>query len=44
MQALLNIPKPSTNLTSLRQFRDIIENHIRGLFALRKSEDRFGFY
>lgn len=53
MQALLNSPKPSTNLNipkpftnlySLRQFHDTIENHIRDLFALRKSEDRLGFY
>jgi hypothetical protein len=42
MQALLNIPKPSTNLISLRQFYDTIENHIRGLSALRKSEESFG--
>ena len=42
MQALLNIPKPSTNLISLRQFYDTIENHIRGLSALGKSEESFG--
>ena len=42
MQALLNIPKPSTNLISLRQFYDNIENHIRGLSALGKSEESLG--
>ena len=41
MQALLNIASPTTNLTSLRQFYDTIENHIRGLSALGKSEESF---
>lgn len=42
MQALLNISKPVANLTSLRQFYDTIEIHVRGLAALGKSEESFG--
>jgi len=42
MQALLDIPKPINSLSSLRLFYDLIENHIRGLTALGKSEDSYG--
>ena len=42
MQALLNIPTPTNSLTSIRQFHDTIENHMRGLSALGKSEETYG--
>ena len=42
MQALLDLPAPSNNATSLRQLYDAIESHIRGLQSLGKSKDTFG--
>ena len=39
MQALLDIPKPHNSLLAIRQFLDSIENHVRGLSALGKSEE-----
>ena len=42
MQALLNIPTPTNSLTSIRQFHDTIENRMRGLSALGKSEETYG--
>ena len=42
MQALLNIPTLTNSLTSIRQFHDTIENHMRGLSALGKSEETYG--
>ena len=42
MQALLSLPNPSNNMTSLHSFHDSVENHIRGLTALRQSRDSYG--
>ena len=42
MQALLEIPKSTGTLTSLRMFHDTIENHTRGLSSLGKSESSYG--
>jgi len=42
MQALVELPSPSNNATSLRQLYDTIESHIRGLESLGKSKDTFG--
>ena len=42
IQALLNIPTPTNSLTSIRQSHDTIENHMRGLSALGKSEETYG--
>ena len=42
MQALLTLPNPSNNMTSLRSFHDSVENHIRGLSALGQSRDSYG--
>ena len=42
MQALLTLPNPSNNMTSLRSFHDTIENHIQGLSALGQSRDSYG--
>ena len=42
MQALLNLPNPSNNHSSLQTFYDTIENHMRGLASLGKSPDTYG--
>ena len=42
MQALLDLPSPSSTLKSPRSFADNIENHIHGLEALGKSVETFG--
>ena len=42
MRALLEIAKPTNNLTSLRAFHDTIESHSRGLSSLGKSEETYG--
>ena len=42
MQALLNLPNPSNDLTSLQQFYDSMETHVRGLVALGKSQESYG--
>ena len=42
MQALLSLPNPSNNMTSLHSFHDSVENHIRGLSALGQSKDSYG--
>ena len=42
MQALLNLPNPSNNHSSLQTFYDTIENHMRGLSSLGKSPDTYG--
>ena len=42
MEAMLNLPNPSTQLVSLRQFYDTLETHIRGLEALGKSHESYG--
>ena len=39
IQALLELPKPSNKLTSLRLFFDTIETHVRCLASLGKSPD-----
>ena len=44
MQALLDIPKPTNSLSSLRLFHDSVESHIRGLTALGKSENSYGAF
>ena len=42
MQALLDLPTPSNNATSLCQLYDVIESYIQGLELLRKNKDTFG--
>ncbi len=42
MQALLDLPCPSDSVSTLRQFYDSMENHIRGLEALGKKQDTYG--
>ena len=42
MQALLDLPNPSSDMTELRRFYDSVENHIRGLSSLRKSQESYG--
>ena len=42
MEAMLNLPNPSTQLVRLRQFNDTLETHIRGLEALGKSHESYG--
>lgn len=41
MQALLDIPSPTSAHSSLRMFHDSIENHTRGLSSLGKSEGTY---
>ena len=41
MQALLNLPRPTSELSSLRQFYDFMETHVRGLTSLGKSQDSY---
>ena len=42
MQALIDLPSPSNSLSSLREFYDSTEGHIRSLSSLGKSEDSYG--
>ena len=42
MQALLNLPKPANNHSSLQTFYDTIENHVRGLSSLGKLPETYG--
>jgi len=42
MQALLDLPNPTNNMTDLRVFYDSVENHIRGLSSLGKSPESYG--
>ena len=42
MQALLEMPNPTSNLASLRAFYDTIETHTRGLSSLGKTKDTYG--
>lgn len=42
MQALIDLPAPSTTTSSVRQFYDAIESHIRSLTALGQTEDSYG--
>ena len=42
MQALLDLPNPSESVTSLRGFYDRMENHVRSLEALGKTQDSYG--
>ena len=41
-QVLLNLPRPTSELSSLRQFYDFMETHVRGLTFLGKSQDSYG--
>ena len=42
MEAMLNLPNPTTQLVSLQHFYDTLETHIRGLEALGKSHESYG--
>ena len=42
MQALLDTPHPTNSLSSLQQFHDIIESHIRSLSSLGKDIESYG--
>ena len=42
MQALLEMPNPTSNLTSLQAFYDLIETHTRGLSSLGKAKETYG--
>ena len=42
MQALLEMPSPTSNLASLQAFYDSIETHTRGLSSLGKSRETYG--
>ena len=42
MQALLELPSPTNELSSLRLFYDSVETHIRGLLSLRVSKESYG--
>ena len=42
MQALINLPTPNQSSSSLREFHDTIESHIRSLTSLGKTEDSYG--
>ena len=42
MQALIDLPGPSNTPSSVRQFYDAIESHIRSLTALGRTEDSYG--
>ena len=42
MQALIDLRSPSGTLTSLREFHDSIEGHIRSLASFGKSQDSYG--
>jgi len=42
MQALLNLPKPNNNYSSLQSFYDTIEKHMRALSSLGKKPESYG--
>ena len=42
MQALLDLPKPIYELSSLQVFYDTMENHVRGLESLGRSHESYG--
>ena len=42
MQALLEIPQPRNQLTSLRKFYDKMESYVRGLEAIGQSQETYG--
>jgi len=42
MQALTELRSPSATLTSLREFHDSVEGHIRSLASLGKSQESYG--
>ena len=42
MRGLLNIPSPTTKLSSLREFYDMVESHIRSLASLGQTSDSYG--
>ena len=42
MHTFMNTPKPVNTLSSLRLFHDTVESHIRGLRALKQSENSYG--
>ena len=42
MHALMNLPKPNNEISSLREFHDAIENHVRGLLALGWQTESYG--
>ena len=42
MQALLNLPSPANDKSSLQQFYDSMETHVRGLASLGKSQETYG--
>ena len=42
MQALLDLPKPVYELSSLHVFYDTMENHVRGLESLGRSHETYG--
>ena len=42
MEAMLNLPNPSTELVNLQQFYDTLETHIRGFDSLGKSHESYG--
>ena len=41
MNALMHLPKPVNNLTSLQNFHDKLESHMRALMSLGKSPDTY---
>ena len=41
MRALSNLPKPTNIASSLRNFYDTVESHIRGFSALGMSEESY---
>ena len=42
IDALIDLPGPSNTPSSVRQFYDAIESHIRSLTALGRTEDSYG--
>ena len=42
MRALLELPRPTNSLHSLRNFHDTVESHTRGLSSLGKSGETYG--
>ena len=42
MEAMINLPNPTSQLASLQHFYDTLETHIRGLEALGKSHESYG--
>lgn len=42
MQALLDLPAPSNNLTTLHQFYDQVETYYRGLESFGQTRDTYG--